>query len=54
MDPFAHKGDDELQIAERIAYLIAGHLQDKLSPAEREELDEWVSASDEKRVYWSP
>lgn len=46
MDPVAHNGGDELQIAERIAYLIAGHLQDNLSPAEREELDDWVSASD--------
>lgn len=42
-----HKYDEELQKAERIAYLIAGHLQDSLTPAEQDELDDWIVESDE-------
>lgn len=33
--------------ADRIAYLIAGHLQGTLSPSEQEELDNWIVESDE-------
>jgi ferric-dicitrate binding protein FerR (iron transport regulator) len=39
--------DENLQKAERIAYLIAGHLKDTLSELERDELDEWITESDE-------
>jgi ferric-dicitrate binding protein FerR (iron transport regulator) len=33
--------------AERIAFLIAGHINGTLTPLEKKELDEWISASDE-------
>ena len=36
-----------LEGAYRIAKLIAGYIQGKLSPKEHDELDEWVAASDE-------
>lgn len=36
----------------RIAYLIAQFLQDKLSPNERKELDEWVTASEDNRALF--
>lgn len=39
--------EDDLQKAERIAYLIAGHLRDTLTEAEGEELDNWILESDE-------
>jgi transmembrane sensor len=39
--------NEELQKADRIAYLIAGHLSGTLTPEEGEELDDWVSESDE-------
>jgi len=39
--------DENLQKAERIAYLIARHIQDTLTPEERIELDDWVTESDE-------
>jgi transmembrane sensor len=39
--------NEELQKADRIAYLIAGHLGGTLTPEEGEELDDWVSESDD-------
>lgn len=39
--------ENERQKAERIAYLIAGHLRGTLTPSEMDELDEWITASDE-------
>jgi ferric-dicitrate binding protein FerR (iron transport regulator) len=47
MKPGANSHEDDLKKAERIAYLIAGHIKDSLIPAEQDELDDWVSASDE-------
>ena len=47
MNPGANNHEDDLKKAERIAYLIAGHIKDSLIPAEQDELDDWVSASDE-------
>jgi ferric-dicitrate binding protein FerR (iron transport regulator) len=35
------------QDAYRVAYLIAGYISNSLSEAEKDELDEWVTASDE-------
>jgi hypothetical protein len=32
--------------ARRIASLLAGYIRDTLTPAEHDELDEWVGASD--------
>lgn len=44
----AHQnGDAQLPAAERIAYLIAGFLQNTLTEAEHDELDAWVIASEE-------
>ena len=34
------------QKARRIATLLAGYMRDTLTPAEHDELDEWVGASD--------
>jgi hypothetical protein len=34
------------QKARRIASLLAGYIRDSLTPAEHDELDEWVGASD--------
>jgi ferric-dicitrate binding protein FerR (iron transport regulator) len=39
--------DDKLKLGERIAYLIYGHVTDTLTPDERQELDDWVTDSDE-------
>lgn len=39
--------DEDLQKAERVAYLIAGHIRETLTPEERTELDDWVTESDE-------
>jgi transmembrane sensor len=36
-----------MQDAYRVGYLIAGYLKNSLTDAERDELDEWVTASDE-------
>jgi hypothetical protein len=35
------------QDAYRVAYLIAGYISNSLSDTEKDELDEWVTASDE-------
>lgn len=43
--PNNHK--ENLQKAERIAYLIEGHLKGTLTPEEGEELDDWITESDE-------
>ncbi|MBL7739085.1 MAG: FecR domain-containing protein [Chitinophagaceae bacterium] len=37
------------QRAERIAYLIAGHLRQTLSEGEKDELDEWISSDDKNQ-----
>src|SRR4051794_33665929 len=37
----------EMEGAYRIGYLIAGYIGQTLTPAERDELDNWVTASDE-------
>ena len=42
-DPFRKDPTEEL--AERIAYLINGFIQDDLTESEHDELDEWVSAN---------
>lgn len=47
MNQSATNHDENLQKAERVAYLIAGHIQDTLTPEERNELDDWVTESDE-------
>jgi ferric-dicitrate binding protein FerR (iron transport regulator) len=47
MKPTESKGDAQLPVAERIAYLIAGFLRGSLTEAEHDELDAWVVASDE-------
>lgn len=47
MNQSPEKHDDDLEKADRIAYLIAGHIQETLSPEERIELDDWVTQSDE-------
>jgi len=39
--------EENLKRAERIAYLIAGHLRGTLLPAEQDELDDWITDSDE-------
>jgi ferric-dicitrate binding protein FerR (iron transport regulator) len=45
LNPNSH--DESLQKAERIAYLIAGHIQGSLTEVEQEELDAWIVESDE-------
>jgi ferric-dicitrate binding protein FerR (iron transport regulator) len=47
MEPTSNNHDEDLQKAERIAYLIAGHIRETLTPKEADELDDWVSESDE-------
>ncbi len=42
--PFNH--DENLQKADRIAYLIAGHLNSTLTQPEQDELDDWITESD--------
>jgi len=44
--------DIEFEQEHRIAYLIATFIQDKLSPAEREELDNWVGDSKENLLLF--
>src|SRR4051812_33854460 len=38
--------DPSIEKAQRIAQLIAGYLRQSLTPAEHDELDEWVGESD--------
>lgn len=45
LDPANHEAN--LKKAERIAYLIAGHLNGTLSNEEGDELDNWITASDQ-------
>lgn len=40
-------GDQQTDGAYRVAYLIAGYIAQTLTPAERDELDDWVTTSDE-------
>lgn len=47
MKPSSKQHEEELKKAERIAYLIAGHLRNTLSLEESDELDDWISESDE-------
>src|SRR5215208_897615 len=44
-DPNSH--DQQLEKAERVAYLIAAHINGTLSTEEKDELDEWITQSDE-------
>jgi ferric-dicitrate binding protein FerR (iron transport regulator) len=41
------KENYSMQEADRIAYLIAGHITNTLTEAEKDELDEWVTVNDE-------
>lgn len=43
--PLSH--DENLEKADRIAYLIAGHIRGALTEPEKDELDEWIVESDE-------
>ncbi len=43
-DPFNKMGEEE---AARVAYLIAGYIRHTLTEKEHDELDEWITASDE-------
>lgn len=45
IDPASH--EEKLKQAERIAFLIAGHLKGTLTNEEADELDNWITASDE-------
>jgi ferric-dicitrate binding protein FerR (iron transport regulator) len=47
MDPSLQNYEENLHKAERIAYLIAGHLRGTLSEEEAKELEDWISESDE-------
>ncbi|MBL7743127.1 MAG: DUF4974 domain-containing protein [Chitinophagaceae bacterium] len=38
--------------AERIAYLIAGHLRQTLSEVEKDELDEWITSDDKNQLLF--
>ncbi len=43
-DNASQRSDEQ---AFRVAYLVAGYIRKKLTPAEHDELDQWVEASDE-------
>jgi hypothetical protein len=43
-------GSDEKNL--RIAYLIAGYIEQILSPEEHDELDRWVEVSDENALLF--
>ena len=47
MKTTSNNHEEELKNAERIAYLIAGHINNTLTTKEADELDDWISASDE-------
>ena len=47
MKPTPKDYDEELKKAERIAYLIAGHITNSLTDQEKDELDAWIVDSDE-------
>src|SRR5678815_4931400 len=38
--------------ADRVAYLVAGYLRQALTEKEHDELDEWITASDENQVLF--
>ncbi len=44
--------DSEFEPAHRTAYLIAAYIQQNLSPAERDELDDWAGASKENLLLF--
>ncbi|HEU4470952.1 MAG TPA: FecR domain-containing protein [Flavisolibacter sp.] len=44
--------EQDLPVAERIAWLISRFMNQALTPAEREELDDWVGASDENLLVF--
>ena len=50
-NPFTREGA-EFDKSYRIAYLIAGFIQENLSPAEREELDDWVGDSNDNLILF--
>ncbi|MCW3108787.1 MAG: hypothetical protein JWQ09_3293, partial [Segetibacter sp.] len=45
-------GETEFEQEHRTAYLIATYIQEKLTPAEQEELDNWVAASKENLLLF--
>ena len=47
MDATPNNYEENLRIADRITYLIFGHLKGTLTPEEGEELDDWITESDE-------
>src|SRR5689334_10121757 len=46
MQPLSSMNNSHEKKARRIATLLAGYMRDNLTPAEHDELDEWVGASD--------
>lgn len=51
MGPLDKRWDD-IENPQRIGYLLAGFVSDQLTLAEREELDEWVNASDDHMLIF--
>lgn len=47
MKESSNSHDENLQKADRVAYLIAGHIRGTLTEAESDELDDWIVESDE-------
>jgi len=47
MKESSNNHDENLKKADRVAYLIAGHLNETLTEAEKDELDDWITESDE-------
>lgn len=53
MNPYTFPEDtSEFDRAHRVAYLVASFLQEDLSPAEREELDQWIEAHPDNLVLF--
>src|SRR5690349_7293074 len=46
MQPLSQMNNSNEKKARRIATLLAGYMRDNLTPAEHDELDEWVGDSD--------
>jgi transmembrane sensor len=47
MKESSNNHDENLEKADRVAYLIAGHINDTLTEPEKDELDDWITESDE-------
>lgn len=43
----AHRHEENLRVAERVAYLISAHMSGKMTADERRELDDWITENDE-------